>query len=446
MNMADGAGESLGPTELAHKSESSLIKLEEDENINATATALTSRPAKRALIDQPKYPGLVSASKRPKISSQLKPSDDEVNDGTYNPDDNVTQSSSAANRARPYAPPKRVTNKKANKATPLKLKLIKTRITRHGGDWYFRVNHKQIWKRSDMNEMVYLITLIQKSVAAFEDGVGLNDAMSAVRNRLHKMEFYDFVTDIVVVKSKLLEDEGLPAIFESKVFPWDVRADSLTLFKKWAAGSFDPDPFRGIITKKGVAANGRKTQSRSLEPNYPFKVSPNYSGQGKLTNGQWWPMQICTIRDGAHGALEGGIHGATGKGAFSIILSSGGYADIDQGDTIQYCGTSGEEGKPTEYTKRMLESCQLKNPVRVLRSSALASEHSLYRPAKGIRYDGLYDVTAFELLDEGTSMYRFTLNRCPDQQPIRYRGEEARPTEQELDQYYKIQATIATAE
>lgn len=35
---------------------------------------------------------------------------------------------------------------------------------------------------------------------------------------------------------------------------------------------------------------------------------------------------------GAHGALEAGIHGQTDDGAYSIVLSSGGYADKDRGE------------------------------------------------------------------------------------------------------------------
>jgi len=145
------------------------------------------------------------------------------------------------------------------------------------------------------------------------------------------------------------------------------------------------------------------------------------------------PFQICALRDGAHGEIEAGIHGQAGKGAFSIVLSSGGYADVDEGDNLKYCGTAGSEHQPTPGTLLLKDSVKFGTPVRVLRSWQLPASNK-YRPAKGLRYDGIYDlVGAPKILDEETVMHQFTLRRRAGQDPIRYQGAELRPTEEELE-------------
>ncbi|KAL8825097.1 MAG: hypothetical protein Q9170_007929, partial [Blastenia crenularia] len=385
-------------------------------------------------VPMSKYAGLRSAKKR-KRGSDLPES---KLDGK--PDDNIT---TATAKQRPFAPPLR---RKSTGQALVNTSVVNTRLTEHGALWYQEFDLCKPWKRSELQTLSYTFGLISKGVQGGMTGQGDEVAFSILRRRLHQMEFYDFITDILVVKSKLLEDHGLPSIFDSTVFPWDLRADALMLFKKWCGRQWDPDLLRGIVTKKGTGSKETIFKTRSIDKAYPYKISANYIGEGHLVNGQWWPLQICTIRDGAHGASEGGIHGQAKKGAYSIILSGGGYADVDEGERIEYCGTSGEANKPTAYTERMLESFRLKQPVRVLRSAGLAGKTNQYRPAKGLRYDGVYDVTGYELLDKGTSMYRFTLKRCAGQDPIRYEGEESRPTPEEVYQYQKIQARLASSE
>ncbi len=258
------------------------------------------------------------------------------------------------------------------------------------------------------------------------------------------MEFYDFLSGALVKKSKVLEEEGLPAIFKDEEgvgFPWDVKADALALYLRWLSGVIDPHLLRGIHTEQKRGPATAKRTTHKLVKDYPARVSCNYSGAGDLQNGQWWPMQICAMRDGAHGEIEAGIHGQPGKGAFSVLVSSGGYDDKDSGDSVLYCGTSSSEGKPSLGTRHLIESCHRKSPVRVLRSAALPSSN-LYRPSKGLRYDGLYDVVSHEVLDQETAMYRFRLQRQADQDPIRYQGVEARPTDEEIAAYTKIRGLL----
>lgn len=155
--------------------------------------------------------------------------------------------------------------------------------------------------------------------------------------------------------------------------------------------------------------------------------------------GQWWPTQLCTVRDGAHGSPQGGIYGEKGKGAYSIVLSRSDYADEDHGDTILYSGTISTDRTPTENTQRMMESCELvKKPVRVLRSHNANDVKNPYRPKYGFRYDGLYDVVSYHLLDEAIAEYRFCLVRCAGQRPIRCEeGPSRRPTKYEVEAYKK---------
>ena len=140
---------------------------------------------------------------------------------------------------------------------------------------------------------------------AKKDGQGeLQVILPNLRQRLHHMEFYDFLSGVLVKKSKLLEDGGLPSIFSGNdgvQYPWDIRADSLQLYQKWLAGVIDPHLLRGIETKTNRTANGKETKSRSLQKDYKDRVSCNYVGAGRLQNGRWWPFQICAMRDGAHG-------------------------------------------------------------------------------------------------------------------------------------------------
>ena len=303
---------------------------------------------------------------------------------------------------------------------------------------------KQKYNRSDLQNLKFITSLIRDCESAAQAGDELRPLFSRLRQKLHQLEFYDFLSDILIKTSKLLEAGGLPSIFDNiggVNYPWDLRADSEALHQKWLAGVIDPHLLRGIDTKEVRGTSGKPVKTRSLQKDYPRKVSCNYIGQGKLQNGQWWPLQICAMRDGAHGEIEAGIHGQPSKGAYSIVLSGGGYADIDDGDTLKYCGTSGVGGKPTAGTEHLKNAFILENPVRVLRSYALAAKNK-YRPSKGLRYDGLYSVVDFEILDKDTAMHRFSLRRCQGQDPIRFKDEEQRPTDEELRENRKIRALL----
>ncbi|GAM83114.1 hypothetical protein ANO11243_011000 [Dothideomycetidae sp. 11243] len=229
---------------------------------------------------------------------------------------------------------------------------------------------------------------------------------------------------------QLLHPGGLQALF-CKVpadTPYYLVADAEELWHKWANRIFDTDLMHGIKFQANEAA--------SIKPGYEKKRSASVSGANNLVNGQWFPSQLCLVRDGAHGSSMGGIAGRMGEGAWSVVLSAGmsengdRYPDHDNGEEVLYCGTDGKEGKISENTQRMIETFELGNPLRLIRSSTCA--HSAYRPKEGFRYDGLYEVTKFDIIDKQKMRYRFTLVRTPGQPAIRHSGPGKRPTEQEL--------------
>lgn len=79
--------------------------------------------------------------------------------------------------------------------------------------------------------------------------------------------------------------------------------------------------------------------------------------------------------------------------------------------------------------------------MRVLRAHGLPPTNP-YRPAKGVRYDGLYNVTGYRIIDAAKNMHRFTLVRSAGQHPIRYQGPEVRPSLRELDEYARIRELV----
>ncbi|KFY31725.1 hypothetical protein V493_00854 [Pseudogymnoascus sp. VKM F-4281 (FW-2241)] len=316
---------------------------------------------------------------------------------------------------------------------------VDTRI--RSSDWYEKINMKEKYSRGDLQTVAYIRTLCQKYVAAgSEDERG--KITTETRTKLHEMEFSQCISGIIIKKSRILEDDGLPRIFDNQdgvEFPPDLRADAKALYLRWIVGDLDSHLLRGITSEKGRLESGMKRTSHKLDKKYSMKKSANVVGDNSLVNGQWWPNRICALRDGAHGEQEAGIHGQIGKGTYSVVVAQGGYADEDKEMAIEYCGTQSENSIPTKNTRLLLESYETKQPLRVLRAE---NKNSKFAPKKGIRYDGLYTVVEHTILDADTAMYRFSLRRCKGQDPIRYKGQEARPTSQELREYALIRESL----
>lgn len=306
------------------------------------------------------------------------------------------------------------------------------------------INNRAPVNRGNLQTLRYFHTLVQRSPKVKPQD--LEQHFAKIRDNLHQLEFYDFLSDNrnaenLIDQSWLLENDALPAIYEDNVlsltFPVDIRLDSRALYRKWSSGNYDPHLLRGITTKQGSNKDGRNFRHHMLDKNYDFMVPCNYFGSGQLVIGQWWPLQICAVRDGAHGEMEAGIYGKTDEGAYSVVVSGGGYANIDKGDNIEYCGTPGSKNNPSANTKHLIKSDELQNPIRVLRSAQLPADNP-WRPAQGLRYDGLYVVDGWEVLDVNTAMYRFKLTRLAHQPAIRCSGPGIRPTEVEIRQHDRV--------
>ena len=90
----------------------------------------------------------------------------------------------------------------------------------------------------------------------------------------------------------------------------------------------------------------------------------------------------------------------------------------------------------TQNTLLMIQSFQQNKEIRVFRSSK--APNKTWAPEMGFRYDGLYDIESFKIIDQKTKCHRFRMVRQAGQDPIRNSGPEKRPTEQELNNWRKI--------
>ena len=195
---------------------------------------------------------------------------------------------------------------------------------KQGPDWYAAVDMKQSFARGDLQDLKYLNTLMKNAIDDAANGNDLSLAFNKISHRIQSMEFFTTLTHILIKKSGLLDDGGgLSVIFENRAsgisFPFYLRADAKILYRKWMSGQIDPHLFRGIVTKKGTAKEDKGFKSHSIQPDFPGKVSCNYIGAGTLLSGQWWPLQMCSKRDGAHGEIEAGIHGQVGRSPLTAL-------------------------------------------------------------------------------------------------------------------------------
>lgn len=302
-------------------------------------------------------------------------------------------------------------------------------------EWYLELGRlsKNNATRNSSAGLQHLKTLVNNYMKETGGNKHKND-LEAIRSCLLQMSLLDFngKEKQVIKGSMLLIDGTFKKIDDNS--PTDVANIARWLSARWWKGDTQPDLMRGI--KRALSKNDQNRTHifYNLDSEYPFRVSCKYTGEGPLYNGQWWPLQICANRDGAHGEMEAGIAGTLALGAVSIVLSGAGYADIDEGDTLQYCGTTASTAHATEpsySTKLMRTSLERGSPVRVLRSAKAAN--SRYRPSRGLRYDGLYTITKEEIIEPSTLLYRFILERVQGQQPICWQGPSKRPHQHELD-------------
>ncbi|KAL8648923.1 MAG: hypothetical protein Q9226_005792 [Calogaya cf. arnoldii] len=352
---------------------------------------------------------------------------------------------------RPFAPPSYARSSTRPKESHRNV--LETRKTHYSAAVYQQFanmpDETKNHKRSDEETLKAIQPLVQRCIDAVKQRQDTKEMFTELRGRLHAMQYYDFLSKHLIERTKVFELLSLGAILLEKnnVFPWDIQADARIVYKQVFEYGCDPHLLRGI---KVTATVEKKNKGYAIDEDYPFRSSAKYVGAGGLVNGQWWPRFICALRDGAHGATEAGIYGETGKGAYSIVIGGdSGYQDFDHGETLQYCGTPSDKtdsngaALPSAHTTRLLESCgKIHNPIRVFRKGA-AGKYTAYSPSCGLRYDGLYQISGKECLHVDTSMYRFNLVRCPGQDPIRHKGPEERPTQQEKARYAQLGTALA---
>ena len=123
-----------------------------------------------------------------------------------------------------------------------------------------------------------------------------------LRDIVHKADVLQ-VDKYIVKQSRMITPTGLPRIFGEKAkFPPDVKADAYQLYSRWYNEEFE-DMLRGIITVKGKDRNGDRIDN-AYRRKHP--ATAKAYGHNGLVLGQWWPTQLCAVRDGAHGSSQGG--------------------------------------------------------------------------------------------------------------------------------------------
>ena len=126
---------------------------------------------------------------------------------------------------------------------------------------------------------------------------------------------------------------------------------------------------------------------------------------------------------GVHGVRMQGIWTSEGR-VIGIVLNGGYEDDEDRGDVVVYTGDGGRDpnsGKQiddqgfTAGNRGLIVACALKTPIRVTRGWKCKSDLA---PKNGFRYDGLYDVAAYQYVqgNEGFFVWRFTLRKRTSEQ------------------------------
>ncbi|KAF2236150.1 hypothetical protein EV356DRAFT_86905 [Viridothelium virens] len=389
----------------------------------------SGRPPQGSAQD-PKIPSLSSAAPEPPLRSRT--------------DFKIPERATAAPAS---IPSKRSFSEGAN--TPNASSTSRSSSSREPPDWYVGTKTKSGQARAQpgRRELLERLKQIRPLIAKCREKSP--EAFNRMREYLHDMAFEYGIDEGILKDAKMLDNEsGLPQVFDVDFFPFDVKADAEELYIKWCKRDFDVNLFRGIEFGRRQKGNHG---ADSFKEDYSKKGADIF-GDNDLVNGQWWPTQLTTVRDGAHGVPQGGIYGSRKKGAYSIVMSHGYKDDVDEGHDVWYCGTNIDKGAPdgrgaeaTANTEAMITSVKTGVAVRVLRSHNMPA-NSQFRPQCGFRYDGLYTVVSYEILDVERAIHRFHLRRRPRQMPIRFKGPEARPTDQEKREYENDKRTKSSSE
>jgi hypothetical protein len=414
-------------TSSAESSASASTKPKVNTNFRSASTSSSAKSPEPASA-KPSAPVLAS-SKRSATSAFA----DERRSGASNSNKIPKRSSDAS----PLSPNEDAPKKK--KASTLEKEAV-TSLDERPPAWYKKLNFMNSRDRNQSTTAPVLENLKDEIKRAqdprkMSNVATTNAVFDKLRRLLHTVPF-QLVTEQLLRNNRLLHnDDGLPFLFDKKMeLPYDIRADAEELYNKWCQKEFETDLLHHI------SRGGPGEPQGKIDPT--FRKSSKFFGNGLLLNGQWWPLQIAAMRDGAHGETIKGISSGS-EGAYSCIISGGqdspydnknGDGNDDRGDVVLYCGMDSDNGVMTANTKSLMLNEKNNKPVRFIRSHKCPGEWS---PEIGFRYDGLYKVVSHEVIDPPASIrqrVRFKLVRRKGQDPIRGgAGPEKRPTTQEME-------------
>ncbi|PLW47281.1 hypothetical protein PCASD_02614 [Puccinia coronata f. sp. avenae] len=164
------------------------------------------------------------------------------------------------------------------------------------------------------------------------------------------------------------------------------------------------------------------TQTNPRHPRLDRSTRQNPQRFGHIPGvqpGEEWEKRIEVSQAAVHAPPQGGISGTENRGGAESVVLNDGYPDGDCGDIIWYMGSGGFRSWDGKKTSIMQESQKLNkagnaalrasvltgNPVRVVRGSDAV--HSPWAPESGYRYDGLYEVTRFDMIRDPTGQTEF---------------------------------------
>ncbi|KAF8631649.1 hypothetical protein AX17_005051 [Amanita inopinata Kibby_2008] len=163
--------------------------------------------------------------------------------------------------------------------------------------------------------------------------------------------------------------------------------------------------------------------------NLQGEIDPRIGAIKGILIGATWETRRDLQRSGMHVKNVAGISGSSREGAFSIVMSGGYIDDKDEGEKLTYTGTGGQSegygGKlqvgdqsfSHDDNRALQKSAETGRPVRVIRGASL---NSVYAPAGGYRYDGLYKVDRAYMAKgrNGFMVCKFDMTRLPGQDPL----------------------------
>jgi SAD/SRA domain len=304
-------------------------------------------------------------------------------------------------------------------------------------DWYTRRTLQRQPSTTEERKSLPSLTGIIETFKRIQSNAQ-GDKIRELHHLIQTAVFMETSAELIKVRKMFDKRDGLPAIAVHPLIPWYIQADAKSLYFQWHQKCFKFDPLVGTELRLNKKQKLRRSTVKDAKKLDVYRNAQKF-GHNFIDNGQWWPYMMCAWLSGAHGSQEYGVWGEKNKGAYSIIFSMTYDGDEDHGDTIFYTGTKSKPGSstPTESTQWLLDSAVKREnddrrPVRVLRGCVVKRrKNNIFAPKVGYRYDGLYYVVEWTLIDAKTHHYRFKLVRCPGQDPIRYIGPEIRPNTQE---------------